>query len=261
MLGIAAVATTAAIGGGEQTQQPGAAAADPTCDFFVLNSGVDGGTFICASQHGNVTSYNSPFGFEHINVATIAEGYLLCYDRGIFVGRDVAFDHGFAEVGWGPAAVTSFSPLTIVRNTSDNVMELRQTFIPNAARHEVVIQNRVRNISRGQVTDVVFARSVDFDIDNDTLNWHAADDRDAYFAWTDRETDSPPDAHMMSLAQHPGSGAPRNAMVNTNYMDTACNGTPLDSPVETDATGRIEYNIGTLNSGVSRTPTVIYNRH
>jgi hypothetical protein len=260
-LGIAAVATTAAVGGQERTQ-PGAAAADPSCDFLILNSAVDGGTQVCVSQHGNVVLYNSPFGFEHINVATIAEGYGVCYDHP-FLGTQTAYDHGFTEANWGPPTVTSFSPLTIFRTTTDNLIELRQQFLPNAARHETIVQNRLRNVGRFAVDNVVFWRAVDFDIDNSTFNNHAADDRDAYFAWNDwDENVADNDAHMMSLAQHPGSGAPRLAKITQTFMDTACNAVPQSSPtLDTDDTGRLEYRIGTLNPGVSRTPTVIYNRH
>jgi hypothetical protein len=263
---VATVAVTAsvAVGGDPPNQlQAGAGTADPTCDHVVLASGVDGGTTICVSRHGNVVSYNSPTGFEHIGVGTVSEGYVLCYTDPSG-GHQNAHDLGEAsEAGFGPSAVTSLAPLTIVRTTSDGALELRQRFLPNAARHELIVQNRIRNVGSMPVTNVVFSRSVDFDIDGDFGgDNHAADDRDAYFAWHDWD-DSAAEAHMMSLAQHPGSGAPRQAKIITSFDDLfACGPAPVTSPqLNLDAAGRLQYNIGTLNPGISRQPTVIYNRH
>src|SRR5689334_6952984 len=88
----------------QQTDSPGAASAAPSHKPF--SSGSDGGTKIDISTGGNVISFQSPSGYEHLNAGSLSEGYVLCYTTAAGVNVN-AFDVGGSFSGFGAPVLVS----------------------------------------------------------------------------------------------------------------------------------------------------------
>src|SRR4051812_29407330 len=126
---------------------------------------------VCFSIHGNVTSWISPAGHQHLGLHE--EGYVLCAGGDNFN----YFDAGSAESGFGGPTVTqpggaNTLPLTIERTTTDGRFRLRQTYDVDPAEHDVTITMTVTNLS-GDTQNVVLGRYFNANISNATDNYWA----------------------------------------------------------------------------------------
>lgn len=228
--------------------------------LVALKTFTGGGTEVTISNHGNVIQFESPIGSEHITNGSIEEGYILCNS-----GTN-RFDLADIEAGFGPAVTScpTATTCTVTRNTSDGLMQLKQNFTFVAAEKRLRIAHTVKNLSGAPLFGVVLRRQADFDIEENLTgsftNNHAATEQDAVFAWNDAADDASSVGHGMIL-RHVTPNATRQAKVN--FFESSCS--PADqangAPVNGDFTDTLEYNLGTINSGASKSVTVDYERH
>ena len=215
------------------------------------------------SPNGNVFQFESPAGYEHINVGAVLEGYLLCYNQ---TGSPQAkwwdyytFDNGgFSAATFLPDA--NFSQ----RSTIDNKVLLTQTFTFSNRNNQVVINMKVKNKTAQNLTNVVVRRQVDLDTDTGgALGWagfintHGADLKDTVIAYN--ASSRPPagrSAHTMLLSHidaTPRSRVSRLAKVTVDIGNTDCEPANLNGGEASlgDHGDTIEYKIPTLGPGQS----------
>ncbi len=218
------------------------------------NPRFSGGTQVLISNHGNIVSFQSPGGYEHIGVGALSEGYVLCYTptSGALVN---AFDTGAAEAGFGAFFVNVPPPFFIDRFTADGLLKLHQAYTFEALQKSLRITHTITNVGPVSVTIHTFRRQVDFDIDTGGTNgWagfanrHAADSFDGAWAWNDKK-DAPAgkDAHAMALRHlaKPRSTLLHEGKVTAAILDSTC------SPPHHD----------TLNEFGPPSPAIGYPRH
>lgn len=229
----------------------------PDNHLVICKTLAGGGSFYDVSSTGNVIGMESPAGFEHIAVGTISEGYVLCND-----GGDLRYDLSSANSGFSAISTCSCpsnTSCTVVRKTADGTMELKQVFTLIASERALKIAMTVKNLTGGVLSKVILRRQVDFDVDGVLFtNNHGASELDAYFAWNDG-ADSGSEAHMVEL-RHVKPSLSREAKVNN--FESSCIPADVASafPVTGDFTGTLQYNIGTINAGASKSVTVQYER-
>jgi hypothetical protein len=150
-----------------------------------------GKPIVSISQHGNLTRFEGPTGYDHIGVGAFSEGYILCY------GSSRAYDTGSEEEGFLAGTFSCNSAktsCTVTRKTSDGRLELRQVIKKNATDRSTTIAMRLRNLTGSSISGVVLRRQADPDVDTggslgtgDFTNWFGSSERDSAFAW------NPPD--------------------------------------------------------------------
>lgn len=220
---------------------------------------------IMVSTHGNILVFQtSPGagGASHI----FSEGYILCY------GGTQAYDRASGEVGFRPPTTASCSgnTCTIVRNTIDNIFQLRQVITKNSSEERSInIEMTLRNLLGGPIGGIVLRRYADFDVDaygsgtGSTLNWWGASEFDSVYAWNAGTNHSGPDSAMLMrhLKRTPNT-IPYGGKV-TVWSDNACSPFNLASGnwVQGDYAATIQYNIGTLGGGQSAVMKVQYQRN
>ncbi len=179
------------------------------------------------NNHGNIVEFESPLKYEHIGVGVFSEGYVLKYFDGLV--KKTIYDIGLPETttedvefGWGePAFIPNGN--FIVRFSLDGLVKLTQIFTPDCPQRKLIVFNKIeRWVGEGEgtgagvsLTDVCFARHVDFDVDTGDgkggvrdrgacfHNNHAAT-KDAYISWNDKR-DSAYD-FLEPIPDFPGSG-------------------------------------------------------
>lgn len=222
---------------------------------------------VCVSPHGNISYLWSPAGYYHINVGN--EGYVVCG-----TGVATAYDAGNVESGWNQAANIvqpggpHTYPIITTRQSTDGKLELKQTIDINLAEKEILITMALKNISGAQITNVKLARYFDGDISHYSRgggqDFPDIYDRDADAVWG-KDDGAGPGHHSLTLAALT-LGQSHTAAVETaaDYQNTRSTCTPAAVPtVPTspgDYTGRLTYNLGTLNAGATRTVKFIYRR-
>ena len=208
----------------------------------------DGGTTISVSAHGNVFSFNSPTGSEHIQVGAVMEGYILCYNP----GGTIAYDVGARESGFGPSTTGANN---VMRTTSDGVVSLNQVFTFSQLNRALQVAMTITNLSAAPITGVTLTRKVDFDIDGDWADdWHM---------WT-QDAYSALDSHGMVLKHvSQSSGVVHYAMTwQAALADPQDCSAPINNrPVQGDYSGAIIYTTATINAGKSKTVKVSYERN
>ena len=107
----------------------------------------------------------------------------------------------------------------------------------------------VKNLTGSTVTGVSLLRWVDFDVDNDVVNWHVAT-ADSYFAWK---------THGMILRHlsQPSTATHTAGML----MGTVCDPATAFGPMYGDHAGGVVYNLGKLAANASKTVKVAYLRY
>jgi hypothetical protein len=249
------ITSAAAPSGASSSQQrTGAVPLTGQTLFKAFSTGADGGTTYRISTTGNVFSAESPAGFEHIEIGTFIEGYVLCYTPS--GGSQVnAWDDDNTESGFGAATDALGPPVSVTRKTSDNKLQLRQVYTFNASGKALKIVMSVKNLTASTVSGVTLRRVVDFDIDNSLFNDFART-LGSIFAWNDTT------GHGMVL-QHLG-GPSRSARVynfTNESLVTVCDAASDTTPIlGTDGIGSIDYNLGNIAAGATKSATVAYVR-
>lgn len=251
------MANVAAAAPKQDLSAPKPASAVPADTFF---NGTDRGTQVQISNHGNIVSYESPSGSEHIGVGILSEGYVLCY-----AGNN-AFDVGSSESGFGAASISQPSPTkTIVtRNTSDGRLQLRQTFTFEGVEKALSIVMTIRNLTTSTVSGVTLRRQVDFDIDGSpSSNRFGRTSEDGVFAYRDASDFPGTEVHGMLLQhQQKNSTVARPVAKVTNaILDTSCNPSSIATPAGPgDFGATLQYNFGNVSGTASKLTTVRYLR-
>ena len=247
-----------------QSAGPQAPAVIPT--FHTFTTTLDGGTTVRITPNGNVYSYESPTGFEHINAGTVIEGYVLCYTPSGGSPTN-AYDVLDLTSGFGAATHTTVAPWTVTRKTSDGKVSLKQVFAFNGTEKALTVTMTVKNLTGATVSAITLRRQVDFDIDGAGAsgwdfgfqNWFAAT-ANAAFAWNDPATSGGNPAHGMILRHL--KGGPHTPQWTNFLDDTSCTvaGGGGTTPDQSDHGATISYSMGNLSAGASRSETVEYVR-
>jgi len=133
---------------------------------YVVFSGNTGERYysIGVAQQGFLTRFVSPLAYNMFYY----EGYSTCsYKAGVLA---FAYEYGGEAWGgswsslWGTPSVTSTSPLTIVRKTTDNRLQLTQEFTADKTEIDVTIKMTLKNISGQTLTSVELLRFADIDV-------------------------------------------------------------------------------------------------
>jgi hypothetical protein len=245
----------------DQQQSMEGAAAESSTTFYTFPDT----PFLAISSHGNVTRYEGPTGYEHIGIGSFSEGYVLCY------GPSRAFDTSASESGFaaGQANCTS-NKCTITRNTSDGILQLRQVITKNASSdRSFSVAMTVRNLTGASVASVIVRRQVDLDVDTGgalgtagIINWFGSSERDSVYAWNHLNK-SAREEHAVILSSRTPLTIPSLAKVTAAILDSSCSPDNIAAagPVEGDYGATIQYNLGTLAGGGSKTVTVQYQRN
>lgn len=259
--GIIALAVTSLSGGGIAIadQSSGAASlslAATTACFSTHNfsSGANAMN-ICFTKNGNLIKFTSPAGFEHIQVGTFAEGYLL---NDLGSGANY-YDVGAADAGFGASVVNQPNgantfPLTITRSTTDGIFKLKQVFSWGTATKNVNIVMTLTNNTTVSRT-VKLTRYYDGDIDGTTGGDLYARTNDSVLAWEDGVGHH--GLELVSLSLSTG----HSTLVD---IFTTGNGGVLPAGVATptlpgDYEGYLTHNL-TIGGSQSKTITVQYKR-
>lgn len=153
---------------------------------------------VCISATGNVQSFESPEGYEHIAVGdSVIEGYALCdsgyalddffddaasYDGGAEAASLSDFNDQAARI-YQPKGPNTF-PLTITRDPTAHGLVLRQDYSRDTTRKELIINMRVTNTAAVTVQGVRLTRFFDGDADNQW--WDNVGGASADAAWIRR---------------------------------------------------------------------------
>jgi len=238
---------------------------------FSLSSPSDGGMKVDISTDGNVLSFFSPNSptnaaigqYEHF--AGDPDGYVLCYTNP--GGSDInAYSLQFSDSGFGPATVTA---PTVTRTTTDGLLELKQTFTLTGAKKSLTIKSTIRNRSAAPVRNITFRRHAKFNADKGgahgwatfNSNWHLNTSKDGVVS-QNVPADAPVgrDAHGMAMLHSTGSFA-RAAKFVFLITDVSCDPPAIAGPFQGDRASTIQYAVGTINPGASKTIVLSYNRY
>ena len=265
-LAVLAVWTTTSLGasgvsgdkqlGGQRSPRLG------TTTWHTFTTSADGGTTFRVSNEGNVYSIESPTGYEHINVGTVIEGYLLCYTppaTSEVQSKDVAD----SSSGFGAATHSTVAPWTVTRDTSDGKVQLKQVFTFNGLSKSLTIAMTVKNLTGSTLSNVLVDRIADFDVDvggssgfaDFTDNWFATTNN-AVFAWNDPGSFS--NAHGMILRhlKQPG-GTSRYSL---SFVAADCHTGAFLTISQGDGNALMGYALGNISAGASKTVTIQYVR-
>jgi len=165
--------------------------------FALLTSGA-GPTLmtVCISQHGNLSKFESPAGFDQIGLGNLwRDGYSVCTGNlPNFPNVPEGYDAGASEAGFGPPVIvqpngTNTLPLTITRTTTDGVYELKQSYAQDTAKRDIAITMKITRKSNadcgpGGCPPVRLARYFEGDVDNNqSANARFAQDTDSVWEW------------------------------------------------------------------------------
>jgi hypothetical protein len=221
------------------------------------------------SDHGNLTSFESPAGQEQVFAGN--EGYAVCSGSGLTVhGHDTgSVVGGFAAPTFSQPTVGAF-PLTVTRRTTDGKFQLTQVWAkPDPVEKDVTVTMTLKNISGAPInTNVLLSRSGDFDIGNSTnssTDRGAATD-DSVWLWDDISTGEPGGVMLTALT----FGTDRRTRVEVagvwgdpvSGSRTKClfpSETTPTNPAGDFAMG-MTYVLGTFNAGQSKTAKYVYGR-
>jgi hypothetical protein len=264
----------------------GTAGASSTCfSTFPFGSGANLMNF-CVSDHGNIPSFESP-SFETELIAN--EGYAVCrivgtshITHGFDIGGHDLNDEIEAGFGAPPTAFctglggTSHSgscviepggantfPLTIIRDTTDGVFRLKQTFSRDTTEKDVTITMNLKNISAASMANVNLTRYFRNWIT--IINGHAGRTVDTVWGWNGwgfsltALTMATPHSTVVqtSDAFSPYGGNFTDGCFDTSLVDAnTATGTATNG-----FAGRVMYKLGTINAGSSKNVKVVYRRY
>jgi hypothetical protein len=242
----------------------GLAALAPQC--FTSGSGA---TFlkVCITERGNISHFEAPAGKVHLQTR---EGYVLCSD--FFGPRGVhGFDAGGAQQGWTASTVSQPNgpgklPLIITRNSSDGLVQLKQTFKVLAGEREVSVTMAVKNRSAvAQLPDVRLDRYFDGDINGQTSNRYDVTNQSVW-GLPEFGADEP---NGLMLTQAPSAVVNFSVPQFHRFRDWDPNGDSSQFAREcgdgqslfndTDLVGQVSTSIGDIAPG--KTKTVTYRYH
>jgi hypothetical protein len=247
-----------------------AAAQEESNACFSLHSSGAGATFmrICISDHGTLTRFESPAGFEQIRQLNFfRDGYAVCSNA---AGGGPTLTHGWdvgnSESAWGPLVIAQPNgantfPLSITRTTSDNMFVVKQTFARDSAEHDVTITVKVTNRSTTPREHVRFSRYFENDVDNNDAASFMSRGADSVWGWL--ETGHGLMLTALTFATPHSTQVEHLAFFAPPGSATGCAAVaPVATPVAAanSHAGRNTYDFGTIGKGLSKTAKYLYRR-
>jgi hypothetical protein len=208
---------------------------------------------IAVSQQGNLTRFTSPAGVQHL----WWEGYNVCTTNPAGATA-IAYEFGGEWSGngggvlWGAPIVTSTSPLTIVRSSTDSRVQLTQKYAVDKTELDVTVTMTLKNISGQALSNVRLERFAHVDADNDWFDdWASRSPIKAYIF----------EGRGLALDALSTTGAVTSYVLGGSTSPNTCSSVSLATPVGAgDRDVKVQYNFGTLNSGASKTVKFRYSR-
>jgi len=224
-----------------------------------------------------------PDGYEHIAVGTWFEGYFVAYENATGDNWAYAMFDERSDSSWG-SPYMGFVPVSynviedsattlrvdVRTETEDGALRLDQEFYMPKDENYVQITMTLRNIGTETITNVVLKRCVDLDTDaGGTNGWSDFDNifdidytRNIVYAYTTATYPYDPrppgaESHYVGIA---GCPTPDYYDVD-DWNDYDQRDSPVDFtsyPVFNDYMATQQWNFGTMNSGESKTVSVIY---
>lgn len=243
---------------------PGTPGTGATIKTFTGN-----GTTIQIWASGNVGSFTSPAGYQHV----FAEGYEICHTNpvgGTFVS---ASDYGATGTGWKAPTTTSTSPLTIRRTSTDNQIQLTQIYKFVGAERALQITMQVKNLTGGTMNTLIVRRLADLDVDSQGSNGYAASNQNVWLSDTRSSVHAivpenvaqtaGKEAHSMVLRTLSAAGTLNSTVdVSTSLGIGACDQSADDDlgPFTGDGAATSWYVFSGVAAGATKTVKVEYQR-
>ena len=176
----------------------GSSTASAHNDCFALLSSGAGPTLmkVCISQHGNLSKFESPAGFDQIGLGNLwRDGYSICTGNlPTFPNVPEGYDAGANEGGFGAAVINEPNgpntlPLTITRTTNDGVYQLVQSYGQDTLKRDLFITMKITRLSNADCGSngcppVRLARYFEGDVDNNqSADARFAQDTDSVWEW------------------------------------------------------------------------------
>jgi len=250
--------------------------------YTTLKSG-SGATYtkVCISSTGNITSYESPAGVEHIRVLWVIEGYRVCHGPtdndgdGLIEQGAPSFDSGVWEHGFvgeeegGAARIyqpngRNTLPLRITRYGDPRLRIVQEFFWRtwNYGPAELYISIKVYNDGRVTVPGVSIQRFFDGDIDGSWAN-HAYATRSSALLFNPSGNGLSLSAGILDKAHHAGVGGftTTQGLVEEGTAPQCNAGEDADgSPHPGDKIGVVTYTVGDILPGRVKSVAFIYRR-
>ena len=208
-----------------------------------------GGFVWCVSEAGNLVSFASPAGFEHIRVGNVIEGYAVCVPG---AGLDPYSDMAIFSSGWAEPVLIGEpdeTSITIERTTTDGRFTLLQRFVGNRGQRAIEIFMTLTN-NLEELANVRLLRNADLDIDGTRTS--DVFDRTLDSAWARQ-------SHAVSLiARNRAVDHETRLSINLAPRDCTPQSIGVAPTVGRDLAASVRYDIGTLGTGESRTLRFIY---
>jgi hypothetical protein len=273
LAGISLLAAHSALAQAEQPQQPPQIVKEPNAvestscpdaQKFIYGGGVSKFAF-CITDHGNIQDLVFPAKFKHVSSR---EGYAVCSEMDTVTH---GFDAGAVESGWGPATATQPGgphtfPLTIIRDSIDGKVRLKQSFDWDTTRKEIIVTMVLKNLSAAPLTGVHLSRYFDGDIDNDSPDDLYDSNGDAVWARDDgfigrglRLSALSYATERFTFVEDYGKWDPNGAGTQTARHCFVNNSVTVPTALG-DFVGRLTYELGTINAGQSKTVKLLYGR-
>jgi hypothetical protein len=212
---------------------------------------------ICFSSHGNVAFFEAPAGNYFIGGR---EGYVACaFDTSGNVFR--AYDAGPWESGWSPPTIaqpngTNTFPLTITRRTTNNWMELKQTFSRDTTEFDVTITMTLKNTS-GKTLFVNLDRYADWDVSPNSGDDYTRTTDFTVEAW-DSSLRRPAISLSTSATDNPWAYYESYFNWYSSTLGGCEAGNWSNLAGAGDFVGRISHTLGGMAAGASKTFRVFY---
>jgi hypothetical protein len=208
---------------------------------------------------------------ESLAVAFFGEGWKISYkelEDGAVVDTTAYFQ---PDLGFGNAEPVSAKLLrdddqeclyeAVVR-TTDGKLVLKFTFQFRKAYPSVVLTTEVRSRHRREVFDIIYARLVDWDVNNDTFNHWTSDSNAAYAC--EGTTTAGVAGFDIDKVKHSGQETPRILYADEySWDDHTIRGPGLDVrknrvPTEEDSNAGIHYKLHSLKKSQSVSVYTLY---
>ena len=223
------------------------------------------------SDHGNLTSFESPAGQEQVFGGR--EGYAVCSNNGsTHNGHDTGdVEGGFAAPTFSQPNGAGTFPLTVTRRTTDGKFQLTQVWAtPDAVEKDVTVTMTLKNISSATIEGVLLSRSGDFDVGDQSAD-RGARTNDSAWLWDDATLVSPPGGLMLTALSFGTSHLTGIETASTWVGDgtqthpgsrQGCGADRVNTPTTTasDLTMKVFYLFGNMSAGQSRTVKFEYGR-
>jgi hypothetical protein len=223
------------------------------------------------SDHGNLTSFESPAGQEQVFGGR--EGYAVCSNNGsTHNGHDTGdVEGGFAAPTFSQPNGAGTFPLTVTRRTTDGKFQLTQVWAkPDAVEKDITVTMTLKNISSATIEGVLMSRSGDFDVGDQSAD-RGAGTNDSAWLWDDATLVSPPGGLMLSAltfgTSHLTGIETASTWVGDGTQTTpgtrqSCGADMVNTPTSTasDLTMKVLYLFGNMSAGQSKSVKFEYGR-